>query len=297
MSTVTKVFVVLLVVFSIAFTVMTISIVAQTADWRETALRYEQHAVVADTNLRNLIVASSADLATARDAVTRHLERIAELETRFQAKSNEVAQLRAELAKTASEKSSADAMSRGLVSQLQVADAARVEYRKQRDGLEKQSIDLQRRNIDLNDRVNELTAQIVVLVEQKRQFEQQINILREENDKLAQASRQRSIGATLEEPSGAAMSDVAALTPVAPTAIRAKVVEVSGNIVTISVGSADGVKEDMIFVMHRDGDYVGDLRINLVDPNQAAGRVVRSNFTPRVGDEVTDANWLGAPRG
>jgi hypothetical protein len=136
-----------------------------------------------------------------------------------------------------------------------------------------------------------------VLVEQKRQYEQQINILSEENDKLARATQRLSIGATLEEPTGAAMTDVTAVTPVAPTAIRGKVVEVSGDIVTISVGSADGVQKDMVFVIHRNGNYVGDLRVSLVDPNQSAGRLVRSNYTPRAGDEVTDANWLGASRG
>ncbi len=297
MSTLTKVFVVLLVVFSIAFTVMTVSIVAQTANWRDTALRYEQHAAVADTNLRNLIAANSAEAATARDAVNSHLGRIADLETDLQTSRNELAQLRSELAKAASAKSSADAMNRGLVAQLQATEAARVEYRDQRDDLEKQGIDLQRRNIDLNYRVNELTSRLAVLLEQKRQFEQQINILHDENEKLAMAGRHRSIGAYLEEPAGAAMSDVSAMTPVAPAAIRGKVVEISGNIVTLSVGSADGVKTDMVFVLHRNGNYVGDLQINLVDPNQAAGRMIRSNFAPRVGDEVTDANWLGASRG
>jgi cell shape-determining protein MreC len=108
----TKVFVVLLVVFSITFTVMTVSVVAQTANWRETALRYEQHAVVADTNLRHLIASSAADLATARDAVKAHLESIRELQGDLQDSRNSLAQLRAELAKAASENSSAEAPGR-----------------------------------------------------------------------------------------------------------------------------------------------------------------------------------------
>lgn len=297
MSTLTKVFVVLLVVFSIAFTVMTVSIVAQTANWKETAERYAQHAAVADTNLRNLIAASNAELASAHDAVNSHLEQVTQLKVELRESVNQSAELRTELSAATSEKSGADAMNRGLVAQLQVADAARAEYQRQRNELERQKTDFQHRNIDLNDRVNELTAHLAILVEQKRQFEQQINILRQENQKLAQVGRQRAIGATLEEPTGAAMTDVAAVTPVAASAIRAKVLEVSGNIVTISVGSADGVQEDMVFVIHRDGDYVGDLRIDMVDPNRAAGRLVRSNFTPRVGDGVTDANGLGASRG
>ena len=46
LSTLTKVFIVLLVVFSIAFTTMTVSIVAQTANWRDLANTYEQHAAI-----------------------------------------------------------------------------------------------------------------------------------------------------------------------------------------------------------------------------------------------------------
>ena len=60
MSTLTKVFIVLLVVFSIAFTTMSVSLVAQMTDWRETAEKYEEHARVADANLRHLIAANAA---------------------------------------------------------------------------------------------------------------------------------------------------------------------------------------------------------------------------------------------
>lgn len=93
------------------------------------------------------------------------------------------------------------------------------------------------------------------------------------------------------------MAGVTAMTPVAPTAIRGKVLEVSGDIVTVSVGAADGVKKDMVFVIHRGGEYVGDLQISLVDPEQSAGRLVRSRFTPGPGDLVTDALRLGGSRG
>ena len=188
-STLTKVFVVLLVLFSIAFTSMTVSIVAQTTNWKDTALKYQEHARIADTNLRHEIAAGAALLATARDDVRAHLSKIGQLETDRQAARTEAGRLRSELAKADSEKSSSEAMNRGLLSQLDVAEAARSEYRSQRDTLETRSIDIERRNVDLNDRVNELTARVDVLFEQRRHFEQQINILRSENDALARQTR------------------------------------------------------------------------------------------------------------
>ena len=99
LSTLTKVFVVLLSVFSVAFTVMTVSVVAQVTNWRETALKYEEHARVADTNLRNMIAASAADLAAARDQVQLHVARTGDLETKLSEQTNARAQLRADLAK------------------------------------------------------------------------------------------------------------------------------------------------------------------------------------------------------
>lgn len=297
MSTITKVFVILLALFSIAFTTMTVSVVARTANWKDTALKYEQHARAADTNLRNLISASAADLATARDSIRQHRDQIGQLETKLQSNNNELASMRTEFAQIRSEKSSADAMNRGLLARLNVSENAREEYHKQRNDLERHSIDLESRNIDLNDRVNELTAQVAVLMEEKRQFEQQVKILQDQNDRISQATRSPSGRVTFESASGTAMTGVNAMSPVSSTPIRGRLVEMDGNLVTISVGSADGVNNGMVFVIHRDGEYVGDIKINIVDPNRSAGRIVRSTNNPGLGDEVIDALGLASSRG
>ena len=297
MSTLTKVFVVLLLVFSIGFSAMTVSMVARTTDWREAADKYREHARIADTNLRHAHAQSATVQATLRDELRAQQAELEQKDDELQAVRNETAQLRSELDKATAERSSSDALNRGLLGQLQAAEAARAEYRKQRDELESRNIDLARRNIDLNDRVNELTVQVDVLVEQRRQYEQQLNTLRAENEQLSQQARRASRGLALESPEGVAMSKVSALTPVPAKAIRGRVLEVSGNLLTVSVGSADGVRKDMVFVVHRDGQYVGDVRIDLVDPNQSAGRLVRSTLAPTPGDQVTDEVGLSSSRG
>jgi hypothetical protein len=93
------------------------------------------------------------------------------------------------------------------------------------------------------------------------------------------------------------MPRVTALSPAARPAIRGHVVDVDGNIITISVGAADGIRKDMVFVVHRAGEYIGDMKIDLVDPNQAAGRPVGPAFVPRRGDQVTDSLALGSSQG
>lgn len=297
MSTLTKVFIVLLSVFSIAFTVMTVSLASQTTSWRDVARKYEDQAVIADTHLRNLIAANAAEMATSRDAVKAAMDRIAALEGELKSARQESGQLKVELARAASEKSNAEAVNRGLLAQLQVAEDARSEYRKQRDDLEKRSVELERRNIDLNDRVNEQTAQIAVFVEQKRQYEQQLNLLKSENERLATGTQQLSSARALEDPRGAATPGVLARAPVADRIIRGQLTEVDGNMVTLSVGAADGVKKDMRFVIYRDAEYVGDLAVSLVEPNQSAGRLVRSASPPRAGDQVIDELGLASSRG
>ncbi len=297
MSTLTKVFIVLLVVFSIAFTTMTISVVSQTANWRDTAKQFQEHAQIADTNLRHMIASSAASLAAAKESVADHLDRINQLESQTQTSRNEVAQLRAELARAASEKSSAEAMNRGLLAQLETAEAARAEYERQRNDLETRNIGLERRNVDLNDRVNELTAQVSVMLQQQRQFQQQINILRETNERLSRRSGQSSWRVALEDPRGAGLPNINALTPVTTSAIRGRVLEVDGNLVTLSVGSADGVQKNMVFVVYRGTQYRGDVKVTLVEPNQSAGRTTTSHKAVEPGDEATDSIGLGISRG
>lgn len=297
MSMLTKIFVVLLVAFSIFFTSMTIATVAQTTNWKQTAEKYKEHARVADTNLRHAHAANAALIANARDDVRAHLGKISDLEGELQASRNDLAGIKAQIAKSESEKSGAEAINRGLLAQLQIAESGRAEYQKQRDAIEQRNIELERRNIDLNDRVNELTSGMTVLAEQKRQYEQQINILRTENEKLAQRTRTMASGGSMERPEGIALPGARAVNPVPARAIRGKILEVAGDLVTISVGSADGVKKDMVFVIHRRGEYIGDLKVSMVDHNQAAGRIVRSSGTASANDEVTDARLMGSTRG
>jgi len=294
-SLLTKVFVVLLSVFSIAFTSLTTAFVAQTANWKETAQKYKEHAQIADTNLRHAFAANAAEQATLWDNARQLQRRIGELEAEVQAARTDVAQVRADLAQAQSEKSSVEAINRGLLAQLQVAETARAEYQRQRGDLEQRNIELERRSVDLSDRVNELTAQLAVMLEQSRQYEQQIHILRAENEKLSQAGGGgRPIA--FESPAGASLPGVTAVTPVSATAIRGRVMNVEGELITLSVGSADGVKKGMVFVIHRNGNYVGDVQVSAVEPNQAAGRLVRSADAPSVDDLATDAVWLAGSR-
>ncbi|MCH8965596.1 MAG: hypothetical protein IIB58_11585, partial [Planctomycetes bacterium] len=67
MNTLTKVFVVLLVIFSIAFTMMTIQFSARVPDWRSLAEGYRNDAKQTDIAYRHLVAAKVALEAQAQD--------------------------------------------------------------------------------------------------------------------------------------------------------------------------------------------------------------------------------------
>ncbi|MFH0981509.1 MAG: hypothetical protein V2A79_08220 [Planctomycetota bacterium] len=292
MSPLTKIFIVLLAVFSIAFAMSTISFVSQTNQWKKLAEGYRAAQTIVETKLVNQSAGHAAEKANWLDARREQLRQTAELETRLQDKEQDLAALKAELAQLKAEKSSAEALARNLTGQLQLCGTGRDNEQKQRETFQQRNIELEKRNLDLNERVNELTAQTVVFVQQQRQYEQQINILREENQKLATVTRRAAAG-EFDVGGGDAVTPVE---PVAGTPIRGHVLEVDGKLATISVGSADGVQENMTFVIYRGSEYVGDLKITDVEPHRAAGTIVRARGTPQVNDLVADEGRLGKAR-
>ena len=292
MSTLTKIFVILLVVFSIAFSMSAISFVAQTNEWKSLAQTRHDQFTVADTTVRNLIAAQAAEKAAWVDAANGQRTAIADLQKQAMAARDGLAEAETELAALRSKNLGMDAAVVKLTHELSVSQDGWKEARAQRDRLEEEKIELEKRNIDLNERVNETTARIVVLTQQNRQAEQQINILRGENQKISQQSFRAPLPGA-ETTAGGSMDTVTPVSPVAASAIRGRVLEVQGNLVSISVGSSDGVQKDMVFVVYRDNDYIGDLRVTEVAPNRSAGRLIRSEGAARVNDMVADEARFG----
>ncbi len=274
-----------------------ISFVASVNNWKVLAEGYRNLAQVADAHERNQMAARAAELAAARDTIRVLNDRINQLEAKLLEANTEVANQKAEIARLSSDKRQADALAQRLTNELGIAQAAREEIEKQRKSLENRNIELERRNVDLNDRVNELTTRVAVLVQQQRQQAQQISMLRAENEKLAQG-----VGFTAAAAPRLATVPGMAATGMARDAelptITGHVVEVEGPNVTVSVGSADQVVKGMILVISRGGtQYVGDIEITDVEPNLAAGRLVRSaeGMSPRKGDQVHDEQQFANP--
>jgi len=292
LSTLHKIFVVLQAVFSIAFAMLFISFAAQTADWRSLAEEFRGQYLASDTHQRNLIASHAAEMAAALDAREALLQQSANLENQVQDGLGRVNELNADTTDLESEKSRLEAGNAMLLGSVQIAQNGWEVERNQRQTLEQRNMELERRNIDLDERVNELSAQVLVLTQEQRQFEQENNLLRSENEKLALARGQAPAGSP-EVLRGPGTDSVLAETAATRDLVRGRITEIDGKYASVSVGSADGVKKDMVFVIYRGPDYVGELTISEVEPETAAGRISRSVVVPQVNDMVADLAGFG----
>lgn len=298
MSAVTKVLIVVLVVLCVAFSMSAISFVAQSVNWKSLAGDYRNQAQVADAAQRNQMAIHAAELAAARDTIRQRDERLNGLQVELADSAEQSATLANQVAQVEADKRQADALAQRLTNELSIAQAARQAIEEQRSQFERRNIELERRNVDLNERVNELTTRVTVMEQQQRQQAQQLAMLRTENKQLAERAGVTATGAGL-APGGGELG-LAGVRPAAAQVpkISGKVLAVEGPIVTISVGSADQVHKGDVFIISRNGSqYVGDISISDVEPDIAAGRVVRTaeGMSPQPGDEVHNEQQFVSP--
>ncbi len=135
---------------------------------------------------------------------------------------------------------------------------------------------------ELNEIQNNLYERIVQLqnveAEKRRLLEQ-----KESLQNLLKGKGQAA-GAGVVTPEKGMAKPVAALYRVD---LKGLIKEVDESLVTISVGSADGVKKGMVFYATRGDEFVCEVSITDVDVNMAAGTLELVRQQPRIGDNVS----------
>ena len=94
--------------------------------------------------------------------------------------------------------------------------------------------------------------------------------------------------AALEKVTGKKASDVTAVAAPA-TRVDGKVTDVSGNLVSVNVGSANGLRSGMQLIVYRGDKLVGMLKLQEVSANQAVGVLEEKQSAPMNGDMVTSS--------
>ncbi|MCJ7544851.1 MAG: hypothetical protein MUP47_09885 [Phycisphaerae bacterium] len=104
----------------------------------------------------------------------------------------------------------------------------------------------------------------------------------ERDDRLRQLEQEHGVSTAAKPPpapGAGARSDVT---------INGTVTGVRGDLASINVGSAKGVKPGMQLVIYRGSEYVAKLRVDQVDVGQSAGIISDKRLDPLQGDKVTD---------
>lgn len=74
---------------------------------------------------------------------------------------------------------------------------------------------------------------------------------------------------------------------VAGPKIQATVTAVKGDIASLNVGSASGVKKGTKFIIYREADFVAHLQVEYVDASQCSGIIVDAQRDVRINDRAT----------
>ena len=137
--------------------------------------------------------------------------------------------------------------------------------------------------------LNQITADLYEKIVQLQSLEAERRRLLEQKKELEEQVATASVPVREITPVTPLTRDATPVTQTRPTGsdIKGLVVEVDQNLVTLSVGSADGVREKMVFHVTRGSQFLCDVVITNVDINRSAGIIDLKVQNPQVGDTAS----------
>ncbi len=289
MTTTTKIFVILVSLFSFVFVPLAISFAARTHNWRKLADDYRSELAIAYANERSVMAIAASEIERHKALRDREGQRCQALDQQVKDLQTQTAELVRERDELARSRDDWTISTRLLTAEMAVRTQHNEELRDAKEKALERERELRIRNIQLNDRVKELDAKLVVVTQQLRQKLDEIAAHRDENERLRKASGLGTAGSILvSSPTPSARAEGAA----APSPIYGTVTKVLGSLATIDVGSLAGVQKGTRLVVLRNGtEYICDLQItDQVQPTEAVGEVLlERDKRVQPGDKVEDA--------
>lgn len=283
MNILTKICVVLLVVASLVASVVFISLATVHPNYR-TEFEKERQAYkqldaacrgYAEDARRSKLALAQAREAAGADKIKLQTERdkalaeVRELKLQLLNKNQRLAELNAAL------------------STLSRTDAAKLKLlemqRKDIDASWARETKLQLEVASLRDQYKQQQALAERLAQNNRVLKEQAESLRQQNAEMAQKLKEFQARGL---PTGEGDEEL----PAVPDGkIAGTITAVRDNVASVNVGSAHGLRKGMQLIVFRGGQFVGYLRIETVDVNEAAGVMTRKILTPMQGDKVTSS--------
>ena len=139
---------------------------------------------------------------------------------------------------------------------------------------------------ELADRLYETMVQLLALQADKRRLLEEKSGLEDQLDQSA--GGRTAVGKAARNIVTPFKGSVrAAVSMPKTTDLKGLVSEVGESLVSVSIGSADGVKKDMVFHVTRGDEFICDVVITHVDTNKAAGVLDLKMDQPKIGDTVS----------
>jgi len=290
LSTLTKICVVVLVLLTLFASVVFIRKAGVDTNWRAYAEKQRHRANIQESYARAQMVVARHWQQLYEEAVRDAKKERDRFDTTLANRDSELARLARSEAELQGQLTESQDLNKALESTLK----AQVEYNK---GLVEQ-LDKQRKdNIQLadqlrrsRDKIKEYLIDIDNLKKQAEFLQEQLTAKEGEiTDLQNKLQRLESEVARLRAGAGGAVpaAAVEAATPVGEK-ISAVVLAVQGDLASLNVGSASGVKKGMVFTLYRDDKFVAHLRVAEVGPATCAGVLYDRTDAVRQGDKATN---------
>jgi hypothetical protein len=277
----TKVFIVLTAVLSIAVSCLFIAAAAQWTNWRDLAEQYQKLEQAAVSQRMNQEVITASSIALLDDALKAKTQELDAAQNQNRALTNDLLDSKRELARQRNEAVAAEAGRKKLEEILDVHTAELKALQNQNQTLLTRNIDLQTRNTSLNSRVLELTSNATILTDQVRNLQEKLYTAEQQ---VADLQSGRAGGRVAQV--GEAVPGTVAVSPTVAGPIRGEITEIDGNYASINIGESSGVVSGMTFMVHRGSTFVAELLVDRVRPEQAGGKLKTVQHEVRRGDAV-----------
>ena len=282
MSTMTKVFIVLTAVLSIAVSCLFIAAAAQWTNWRDLAEQYQMLEQAAVSQRMNQEVITASSIALLDDALQAKARELDAAQGQNRDLTNDLLDSKRELARQRNEAVAAEAGRKKLEEILDVHTTELTALQKQNQTLLTRSIDLQTRNTRLNSRVLELTSNATILTDQVRNLQEKLYAAERQ---VADLQSGRAGGRGVAQV-GEAVPGAVAVSPTVVGPIRGEITEIDGSYASINIGESSGVVSGMTFMIHRGSTFVAELLVDRVRPREAGGKLRTVQHEVRRGDAV-----------
>jgi predicted RNase H-like nuclease (RuvC/YqgF family) len=294
LSTLTKVLIVLLTVFSIFLCGVVINYVAHAENYKELSDDYRNKYLAANRSEESAekeLENAKADFEEVRQKLQADNSRLRSERDQLQSKLDDTERQRAELYRKTMD-------FEALTEQLKATNESHAKnlakVMEERNQLEEDNNKLTSQLEALDMSLTNKLALIAQLNKENRQLTEQVTELRSGlNTYLNRTGMTAGTTPTVTSPNIPIIPSVIEVTdsvsqPIKPIDLTGKILEIDlqNKLAAISIGSASGVTKGMTFHAIRGNDYLCDIIIDKVDTNHAVGKIERIKEQPRVDDII-----------